>query len=148
MGFYLKRHFFSFSFIFKVFKMFESIKLFSEFKTPLVNSPAAEAKSSKFVHADAGQKTAAVKVPKAGRGGAAGYYPGVTWVTETKEEFAREWPELYKRQQHTLKQIRDLHKPVHLHGKNDATNLAMLATVCVGGVFYSIYRMTRYVMPE
>jgi hypothetical protein len=94
------------------------------------------------------QKRSQVQVPKPQRGGAAGYYPGVTWVTETKEEFAREWPELYKRQQHTLKQIRDLHKPVHLHGKNDATNLAMLATVCVGGVFYSIYRMTRYVMPE
>jgi len=128
--------------------MFITMKILSEFKTPLVNSPAAEAKSSKFVHADASQKVSQVQVPKTPRGGSAGYYPGVTWVTETKEEFAREWPELYKRQQHTLKQIRDLHMPVHLHGKNDARNLAMLATVCVGGVFYSIYRMGRYIMPE
>ena len=127
--------------------MFESLKLFSEFSTPLVNAKA-DAKASGFVHADAAQKTAQVQVPKAGRGGAAGYYPGVTWVTESTEEFAREWPELYKRQQQTLKNIKDLHKPVHLHGKSDKVLLAGLATVCVGGVFYSIYRMTRYVMPE
>ena len=113
--------------------------LLSQFKTPLVTSRA--------FHADAARKLSEV-APKSQRGGAAGYYPGVTWVTETRPEFAREWPELYKRQQHTLKQIRDLHKPVHLHGKNDAMMLAMLSTVCVGGVFYSIYRMSRYVMPE
>ena len=125
--------------------MFDTLKLLSQFNQPLVNSPAAEAKASQFVHADATQKVAQVQVPKAPR---AGFYPGVTWVTETRTEFAHEWPELYKRQQHTLKQIRDLHKPVHLHGKSDAMMLAALSAVCVGGVFYSIYRMSRYVMPE
>jgi len=127
--------------------MFESIKLFSEFNAPLVNAKP-EAKASGFVHANAAEKTAKVELPKGGRGGAAGYYPGVTWVTETTEEFAREWPELYKRQQQTLKNIKDLHKPVHLHGASDKTMLAGLAAVCIGGVFYSVYRMTRYVMPE
>jgi len=123
------------------------MKLFSEFSTPLVNAKP-DAKASGFVHADAAQKTAQVQVPKSGRGGAAGYYPGVTWVTESTEEFAREWPELYKRQQQTMRNIKDLHMPVHLHGKSDKAMLAGLATVCVGGVFYSVYRMTRYVMPE
>lgn len=126
----------------------------TQFNSPLVTSPAAAkarvaAPAKRSIHVSPLMKLSSqVQVPKSQRGGAAGYYPGVTWVTESTEQFAREWPELYKRQQATLRNIKDLHKPVHLHGKSDATMLAALATVCVGGVFYSVYRMTRYVMPE